>query len=192
MIYLVAGLVLFLGIHSVRIFADDWRTKRIAQMGAGAWKGLYSLASIAGFVLIVYGYGLARQAPVNLWVPPLWTRHVTALLTLPVFILLVAAYVPGTRIKARLKHPMMLAVKLWALAHLLSNGRLDDVLVFGGFLLWTTLGFRAARQRDRQQGLTYQAAGVSRDFIVIAIGFAVWVVFAFYLHGALIGVRPFG
>jgi len=192
MIYLIAGLVLFLGVHSIRIFADDWRTARVAQMGAGAWKGLYSLASIAGFVLIIYGYGLARHEPVNLWVPPLWTRHITALLTLPVFILLAAAYVPGTRIKAMLKHPMMLGVKLWALAHLLSNGRLDDVLVFGGFLVWATLGFRAARQRDRQQGLTYQAAGLSRDFIVIAIGLAAWVVFAFYLHGALIGVRPFG
>ena len=192
MIYLIAGLVLFLGVHSIRIFADDWRTARVAQMGAGAWKGLYSLASIAGFVLIIYGYGLARHEPVNLWVPPLWTRHITALLTLPVFILLAAAYVPGTRIKAMLKHPMMLGVKLWALAHLLSNGRLDDVLVFGGFLLWATLGFRAARQRDRQQGLTYQAAGLSRDFIVLAIGLAAWVVFAFYLHGALIGVRPFG
>jgi uncharacterized membrane protein len=192
MIYLIAGLVLFLGVHSIRIFADGWRTARVAQMGAGAWKGLYSLASIAGFVLIVYGYGLARQAPVNLWAPPLWTRHVTALLTLPVFILLAAAYVPGNRIKAWLKHPMMLGVKLWALAHLLSNGRLDDVLVFGGFLVWATLGFRAARQRDRQQGLTYQAAGLLRDFIVIAIGLAAWVAFAFYLHGALIGVRPFG
>ena len=192
MIYLLSGLVLFLGIHSVRIFADDWRTARLAQLGAGTWKGLYSLASIIGFVLIVYGYGLSRQAPVNLWMPPMWTRHVTALLTLPVFILLAAAYVPGTRIKARLKHPMMLGVKLWALAHLLSNGRLDDVLFFGGFALWAALAFRAARQRDRQQGLTYQTAGPARDFIVVAIGLVAWVAFAFYLHGALIGVRPFG
>ena len=192
MIYLLSGLVLFLGIHSVRIFADDWRTARVAQMGAGGWKGLYSLVSIIGFVLIVYGYGLSRQTPLDLWVPPLWTRHVTALLTLPVFILLAAAYVRGTRIKARLKHPMMLSVKLWALAHLLSNGRLDDVLLFGGFALWATLAFRAARQRDRKSGVTYQAAGPARDSIVVTIGLAVWVAFAFTLHGALIGVRLFG
>lgn len=135
MIYLVAGLVLFLGLHSVRIFAEDWRTARIAQRGESVWKGLYSAISIVCFVLIVYGYGLSRQAPVDLWTPPLWTRHVTALLTLPVFILLAAAYVPGTTIKATLHHPMMLSVKLWAAAHLLSNGRLSDVLLFGGFML---------------------------------------------------------
>jgi uncharacterized membrane protein len=123
--------------------------------------------------------------------PPLWTRHVTALLTLPVFILLAAAYVPGTTIKAKLKHPMMLSVKLWAFAHLLSNGRLDDVLLFGGFMLWAAFAFRAARQRDIKSGMMVQAVGWSRDLSVVAIGLAVWVVFAFYLHGALIGVRPF-
>ncbi len=192
MIYLIAGLLLFLGVHSVRIFADDWRTARVAAMGAGAWKGLYSVASLIGFLLIVHGYGLTRQAPVELWMPPLWTRHVTALLTLPIFILLAAAYVPGSHIKAWVKHPMMLSVKLWALAHLLSNGRLADVLLFGGFTLWAALAFRAARQRDRQQSVFYLAAGWSRDVIVIAIGLAAWVAFALYLHSALIGVRPFG
>lgn len=192
MIYLIAGLVLFLGVHSVRIFADDWRTARIARLGTGTWKGLYALASIIGFVLIAYGYGLAREAPVDLWIPPLWTWHVTALLTLPIFILLAAAYVPGTNIKAKLKHPMLLSVKLWAFAHLLSNGRLADVLLFGGFMLWAALAFRAARQRDRQQALTYPAIGWSRDVIVVAIGLALWVAFAFSLHGVLIGVRPFG
>ena len=192
MTYLVAGLVVFLGLHSVRIFAEDWRAARIAQMGEGAWKGLYSVISLVGFVLIVYGYGLSRQAPVDLWMPPLWTRHVTALLTLPVFILLAAAYLPGTMIKARLHHPMMLSVKLWAAAHLISNGRLDDVLLFGGFMLWAAFAFRAARQRDRKSGVTYRGVGWSRDFIAIAVGIAAWVVFAFYLHGVLIGVRPFG
>ena len=106
MTYLSAGLVLFLGIHSTRIFADAWRTERIAKIGAGTWKGLYSVASIIGFVLVVYGYGLSRQSPVDLWMPPLWTRHVTALLTLPIFIMLAAAYVPGSHIKASLKLDM--------------------------------------------------------------------------------------
>ncbi len=189
---LILGLILFLGVHSVRIFADDWRSARIDSMGANAWKGVYSLVSLAGFVLIVYGYGLSRQTPMNLWTPPLWTRDITIMLTLPIFTLLAAAYVPGTNIKARLKHPMVLSVKLWAFAHLLSNGRLGDVLLFGGFLLWSALAFRAARQRDRQQGLSYPAVGVARDFIAIAIGLAAWLAFAFYLHGALIGVRPLG
>jgi uncharacterized membrane protein len=192
MIYLVIGLALFLGVHSTRVFAEDWRTQRIAKMGGGAWKGLYSLISIAGFMLIIYGYGLSRQTPIDLWMPPLWTRHAAALLTLPIFIMLAAAYIPGTTIKAKLKHPMMLSVKLWAIAHLLSNGRLGDVLLFGGFLLWAVLAFRAARKRDRAQGLTYASTGVSRDLIAIAAGLIAWVVFALYLHGALIGVRPFG
>jgi uncharacterized membrane protein len=178
--------------HSVRLFAEEWRTARISAMGEGAWKGLFSLLSLIGFVLIVYGYGLSRQAPVELWMPPAWTRHATALLTLPIFILLAAAYVPGTHVKARLKHPMLLSVKLWAIAHLLSNGRFDDVLLFGGFLLWSALAFAAARRRDRQQAITYQAAGWSRDVIAVAIGLVAWAGFAFYLHGALIGVRPFG
>jgi uncharacterized membrane protein len=192
MTYLIAGLVLFLGIHSTRIFADAWRTERIAKIGAGTWKGLYSVASIIGFVLVVYGYGLSRQSPVDLWMPPLWTRHVTALLTLPIFIMLAAAYVPGSHIKASLKHPMTLSIKLWALAHLLSNGRLADVLLFGAFALWAALAFRAARRRDREQSISYKAVGWSRDVVVVAVGLAVWVAFAFYLHAALIGVRPFG
>jgi uncharacterized membrane protein len=190
--YLVAGLVLFLGAHSIRVFADGWRTAAIARIGGGTWKAIYSLVSLLGFALIAYGYGLSRQAPLDLWMPPLWTRHVTALLTLPVFVLLAAAYVPGTHIKAGLKHPMILGVKVWALAHLLSNGRLADIALFGGFLVWSILDFRAARRRDREQGLTYAAAGVSRDVVATAVGLVAWVAFAFYLHGALIGVRPFG
>jgi uncharacterized membrane protein len=191
MIYLVIGLLLFLGVHSTRVFAEGWRTQRIANMGGGAWKGLYSLISIAGFVLLIYGYGLSRQNPVDLWMPPLWTRHAAALLTLPIFVLLAAAYIPGTAIKAKLKHPMMLSVKLWAIAHLLSNGRLGDVLLFGGFLLWAVLAFSAARKRDRAQGITYASAGAMRDVMAIVIGLVAWVVFALYLHGVLIGVRPF-
>jgi hypothetical protein len=113
MTMLVLGLVLFLGTHSVRIFADDWRGRRVAAMGANGWKGVYSLLSIAGFVLIVYGYAAARAEPtfVNgsplLYAPPLWTRHLATLLVLPAFILLVAAYVPGTRIKRAVGHPMV-------------------------------------------------------------------------------------
>lgn len=189
---LILGLVIFLGVHSVRIVADGWRTQVIAQRGALPWKAVYSLVSIAAFVLLVWGYGLARQQPVVLWVPPVATRHVASLLMLVSFILLVAAYVPRNAIKARLHHPMMLGIKLWALAHLLSNGNLADVLLFGAFLLWAVLGFRAARQRDRAAGTVYAAGTAAGTGITVVVGIAAWAGFALWAHGVLIGVRPFG
>lgn len=192
MTWLILGLVLFLGVHSVRIVADGWRTATLARVGEGAWKGLYALASLAGFALIVWGYDEARMAPVDLWFPPLWTRHLAALLTLPAFVLLVAAYVPGNHLKAALGHPMLAGTKLWALAHLASNGRLADLLLFGGFLVWSALCFRAARRRDRAAGLARPAASGARTALAIAAGVIAWAAFALYLHGALIGVRPFG
>ena len=192
MSYLILGLVVFLGTHSVRIVADDWRSAQLARLGEGAWKGLFSVVSIAGFVLLVWGFGQARLDPVVVWTPPRWLAHFAGLLTLVAFVLLAAAYVPGTRIKAAVGHPMILGVKTWAIAHLLSNGRLADVVLFGAFLLWAVLDFRAARRRDRQQGLAYPAAGFACDVIVVVIGLAAWAAFALYLHGPLIGVRPFG
>ena len=129
MTWLVLGLVIFLGAHSVRIVGEDWRAKQIARRGENGWKGLYSLVSIVGFVLIVWGYGQARLAGADLWHPPVWTRHTALLLTLVSFVLLAAAYVPGTRIKAAIKHPMVVGVKVWAFAHLISNGRLADMRV---------------------------------------------------------------
>ncbi len=194
MTLLLAGLFLFLGVHSVRIFAEDWRQRQIARSGEAPWKIVYSLISLAGFVLIVWGYGSVRADPsgITLWNPPQWTRHVASLLTLPAFILVAAAYVPGSRIKAAIGHPMIVGVKLWALAHLLANGRLGDLVLFGAFLLWAVVDFRAARIRDRGAGIRRAAVGVSRDFIAIAVGVALWMAFAFHLHAWLIGVRPFG
>ncbi len=192
MMVLILGLALFLGTHSVRILADDWRTRQIARLGEGVWQGLYALASLAGFVLIAWGYGLARAEPVVLWAPPVWTRHLGALLTVPAFVLLVAAYVPGTRIKAAVGHPMVLGVKVWALAHLIANGALADVVLFGTFLVWAVLDFSAARRRDRAAGTRYPAGPATRDLLAVVIGLAAWVAFALYLHAALIGVPPFG
>ena len=189
---MLLGMVLFLGVHSVRVFADGARDSLIRRLGPGAYKGLYSLASIAGFVLIVWGYGLARTAPVDLWMPPVWTRHLAALLTIPAFVLLAAAYVPGTAIKAAVGHPMVMGVKVWAFAHLIANGRLADVVLFGGFLAWAVLLYIASRKRDRRTGTRYVAGPASRDVIAIVVGLAAWAAFAFLLHGALIGVRPFG
>ncbi len=191
MLTLLAGLVLFIGSHSVRIVADDWRSRTIQRIEEGPWKGVYSLVSIAGLVLIVWGYGMTRADPVVLWNPPVWTRHIASLLTLPAFILVAAAYVPGNRIKAKLGHPMVAGVKLWAFAHLVSNGRLGDVVLFGAFLLWAAFDFRAARARDRAASIRYPSGSGARDLTAVALGLVVWVVFAVYLHAWLIGVRPF-
>jgi uncharacterized membrane protein len=192
MTWLVLGLFLFLGTHSVRIFADSWRGGRIAKMGLKPWKGVYSVISIIGFVLIVWGYGVAREAPIVLYAPPVWTRHVAALLTIPAFILLVAAYVPGTRIKRAVGHPMVAGVKIWAFAHLLANGTLADVVLFGAFLVWSIADYIVARRRDRAAGMVYVVGPASRDIIAVVVGLVAWAAFAFWLHGAWIGVRPFG
>lgn len=192
MAILILGLVLFLGVHSVRIVADDWRTGMRSRLGEGAWKGVYTLISLAGFGLIVWGYGLARQDPVVLWVPPVAMRHLASLLTLAAFVLLAAAYVPRNAFKAKLHHPMVLAVKVWALAHLLSNGNLADVLLFGSFLLWAVPGFRAARQRDRAQNTRYAAGTLAGTVATVVVGGVAWAAFAFWAHLLLIGVSPMG
>ena len=191
MLTLVAGLVLFLGAHSVRVFAEGWRAATIASVGERPWKGVYSLVSLAGFALIVVGFGLSRQNPIVLWPqPPVATRHLAALLTLVAFVLVVAAYVPGNQLKAKLHHPMLLGVKAWALGHLLANNTAADVLMFGSFLAWAVLDFRAARKRDRAQGTVYAPGTVSRTVIAVVVGVIAWAVFAFWLHRVLIGVQP--
>lgn len=192
MTLLVLGLFLFLGVHSVRIVADGWRSRVRAQRGEALWKGVYALLSLAGFALIVWGYGAARAQPVVLWAAPTWTRHLAALLTLPAFVLLVAAYVPGNAIKSRLKHPMVLGVKLWALAHLLANNTLADLLLFGAFLVWAMFDFRSARRRDRAQQTVYAAGRAGPTMAAVVVGMAAWAGFAFWAHAAWIGVRPFG
>lgn len=190
---LVLGLVLFLGVHSTRVFAEGWRTATIAKVGDKPWKGVYSLVSIVGFALLVWGYGLARHNPVLLWpAPPVAMRHVAALLTLVAFVLLAAAYVPGNQIKARLHHPMVLGVKAWALGHLLANNTLADLLLFGGFLAWAVFSFRAARQRDRAAGTVYPPGRAGATAVTAIVGLVAWAVFAFWLHRAWIGVAPMG
>jgi uncharacterized membrane protein len=189
---LIIGLVLFLGAHSVRIFADDWRSAQIARRGPGAWKGLYTLVSLLGFGLIVWGYGLARAQPVVLWAPQLWARHLAALLMLFSLILLVAAYVPRNGIKTLVHHPMVLGVKVWALAHLLANHTLADLLLFGSFLVWAVLDFRSARQRDRAAGTVYSGGTLAGTLIAVVGGVLVWALFAFWAHAWLFGVRPMG
>ena len=191
MIYLIAGLIVFLGVHSVRIVAEDWRTSTIARVGANPWKGVYSLLSIAGFVLLVWGYGEARQQGVVLYEPPVFTRHIAGLLMLVSLVLLAAAYVPRNHIKAKLHHPMIIGVKVWAFAHLLANGRLPDVVLFGAFLAWAIVDFIAARKRDRRLGTVYPPGNMLQTLFTVVAGGIIWVVFVAGLHRWLIGVPPF-
>lgn len=192
MTLLILGLVLFLGVHSTRIFANGWRASMVTRLGPLQWKALYAVISIVGLVLIVYGFKAARQETIVLWTSPGWMKHVTALLTMFAFILLVAPYIPHNSFKARLHHPQVLGVKVWALAHLLATGILSGVVLFGGFLVWAVLSFRAARQRDRAAGTRYPPGNAVGTAIAIAVGLVAWSVFALLLHGPLIGVRPMG
>lgn len=192
MAILILGLVIFLGVHSVRIFADEWRTTQYSRLGEARWKGAYSLVSLLGLGLIIWGYGLARHHPVVVWYPPVAMRHLASLLTLGAFVLLAATYAPANHIRSALHHPMLLGVKLWAVAHLLANGMLADIILFGAFLIWAVFCFRTSRQRDRATGARY-AAGTARGTVIAVIaGVLAWVIFAFWLHGPLIGVAPFG
>ena len=192
MAMLILGLVLFLGIHSTRIFADGWRSGMIARLGPVRWKGLYTVLSIIGFVVVIWGFRMARADTLVLWSPPVWTRHAAALLMVFSFILLAAAYVPRNSIKARLHHPMVLGVKVWALAHLLANGVAASVVLFSAFLVWAVLSYRAARQRDRAANTVYPPGNAAWTGITVAAGLIAWAVFAMFLHGPLIGVRPLG
>lgn len=192
LIYLVAGLILFLGVHSTRMLADEWRTRSIERIGAKPWKGLYALASLAGFVLLVWGFGVARQQPVQLWSPPVGMRHLASALTWVAFVLLAAAEVPGNHIKARLHHPMLLGTKVWALAHLLANGTLAGALLFGSFLIWSVILFASSRRRDRRLAVVYAPGTAARTAMVLVAGSLAWAVFAVWLHGLLIGIRPIG
>jgi uncharacterized membrane protein len=190
MIYLVLGLVLFLGMHSVRIVADGWRSRQITRWGANGWKGIYTVVSLVGFALIVWGFSRARLHPQLLYVPPAWLKHLNALLTLAAFVLIAAAYVPRNHFKSSLGHPMLAGVKLWAFGHLLASGFLHDVVLFGAFLLWAIADFATCRRRDRTTGTTYPAGTLAGDLMTVVAGIVAWALFAFWLHAWLIGVRP--
>jgi uncharacterized membrane protein len=187
---LILGLLIFLGVHSLRIFADGWRSRQIARLGEKPWKGLSALVSIIGFVLICWGFGLARQHPVLLYVPPLWLRHLNALFTLVAFVLVTAYLVPRNHLKAKLGHPMVLGVKVWAFGHLLATGMLHDVVLFGAFLAWAIVLFMVSRRRDRMAGTVYPAGSIKGDILTVVIGIAAWLAFGLWLHLRLIGVNP--
>ena len=209
MTQLILGLILFLGAHSVRIWADGWRDQTIEAYGEKAFKGVYALVSILGFYLLVVGYSEARLQTVALWNPPIFTKHISMLLMLLSSILLMATYIPRNHFKMRLGHPMVLSVKVWALSHLLANGNLADLVLFGSFLIWAVLNFRSARARDRalllNLNVTEEAAGESiaesesahqpkllSTIITLVGGIAIWALITFVLHAKIVGVSPMG
>jgi uncharacterized membrane protein len=190
MTYLLAGMAIFFGVHSTAIVAPAWRDRMAARLGANGWKALYGIASIVGFVLLVKGYAIARAEPVPLYFPPTWLRHIAALLMLPVFPLLLATYLPG-RIKSGVGHPMLTATKLWATAHLLANGMLADVLLFGGFLAWAVAD-RISLKRRPSRPVKALPEGRFNDLIAVVAGFAIYVWLVAGGHLYLFGVSPMG
>jgi uncharacterized membrane protein len=188
MLMLIAGLIVFLGLHSIAIVAPHWRNRMVLFVGEGTWKGTLGLLNLLGFILIVVGFIHSRQAPVLLYVPPAWLRHVTFLLMLPVFPLLLAAYLPG-KIRARSKHPMLVAVKLWATAHLLANGMLADVLLFGSFLVWAIIDRISLKRRAPVPSRITPPSGYY-DLLAVVLGLALYALLLFKLHAVLFGVSP--
>lgn len=189
---LILGLLIFLGIHSLRVYADGWRMRQLARFGEMPWKGVYSLVSLLGLALIVWGFSLARQQPIPLYAPALALRHLNALFTLVAFVLIAAAYVPRNHFRRALGHPMLAGVALWALGHLLATGRLHDVVLFAAFLCWALMLFVVSRRRDRNAGKQPAPGSVAGDAASLVVGIAAWAVFAHWLHLPWIGVPPFG
>lgn len=187
---LVIGLVLFLGVHSIAIVAPQWRERMALRLGARLWRGLYSLLSLAGLLLIIHGFALARAAPIVGYEPGAALRTLTRWLMLPVFPLLLAAYLPG-RIQAAVKHPLLAAVKLWAFAHLLSNGNAADVLLFGGLLAWAVTD-RVSLKRRPARAVPGAKPSRWNDLIAIVLGLALYAMFMSWAHLKLIGVSPQG
>ena len=188
MALLILGLLLFLGTHSLSIIRPSFRTSVVERFGLVPWQAVYALLSLTGFVLIVNGYAEARLSASVLYEPATWLRHLNLLLMLPLFPLLLAAYLPG-RIQSAVKHPMLLAVKLWAFGHLLANGTLADLLLFGSFLAWAVAERISLKHRA---GPPVQGAppGRANDAIAIIGGLALYLLFLFWLHRVLMGVAP--
>ena len=188
---LIAGLLIFLGLHSVRIVAPAWRSAQIARWGDKAWKLGYTAVSLLGFGLILWGFHLARQEPIVLWPRIPGMNHVAGIGMLLAFILLAAAYVPRNHLKARLGHPMVLSVKTWALVHLMANNTLADLLLFGGFLLWAVVDYASLRRRDRAAGGAPGEPRAMATVLTVIVGAGAGGLFAHWAHAWLFGVSPF-
>jgi uncharacterized membrane protein len=192
MAILVLGLIIFLGLHSTRIFAESGREKAIARLGEGPWKGIYSLLSVIGFVLIVWGFAEARYTAPALYTPPAGARHLTITLMLIAMVLLVAYFFKQSHITAAVHHPMVWSVAVFGLAHLISNGSAADLVLFGAFLVWAAADLVSSYARDRRDGVVYPEPKWSATVGAIVLGLGLWAVLAFWLHYRLFGVSPLG
>jgi uncharacterized membrane protein len=190
MAILALGLVIFLGLHSIRIVADDGRAKAIARLGEGPWKGIYSVLSVIGFVLIIWGFAQARYGAPLLWAPPVWTRHIAILLMLFSMILLSGYAFKRSHIAVAVHHPMVWGVAIWAAAHLLANGSAADVLLFGAFFLWAVANLFSAYARDRRNAVVYPTPNWSATIGAIVLGVVLWGLFIGGLHLWLFRVSP--
>lgn len=190
MALLILGLIIFIGAHSFTM-ARGPRAQAVARLGEGPYKGLYSLVSLLGLVLIIWGFGAYRAGGyIQVWNPPAGMRHLALLLVWPAFIFFVAAYLPG-RIRRALKHPMLAGLKIWALAHLLANGDLGSMLLFGALLAWAVAARISTKRRDEvldHGGPAAAPAGWRNDILAVAIGTALYLIFLLWLHPLLIGV----
>ena len=186
MIWLIAGLLIFHGIHSLRMIAPGWRDAQVASMGEGKWKGLYSLVSLFALVLMIWGYSEARPYSDIVYVPPDWGRHLAWLIMLPAFILM-TFNMRSSRLRALTHHPFLTAVILWSIAHLLANGDMASVLLFGSFLIWAVFTYRNAVLRNSDLP---PVAPLAQDIGAIVAGILLWAVFMFWAHNWLFGVSP--
>lgn len=184
----LAGLVVFFAIHSVRMVAPGFRDERLLAMGTGPWKGLYSLVSLVGLALLIWGWMLYRLQAPEIYVAPDWGRHAAALLVPIAFVLQVAAYLPQSHIAGAVKHPFLLSVMLWSVGHLLANGDLASLILFGSFLVYAVVDRIAVSARPESEIVTHNWRD---DILALVIGLAAAGVFAFFLHGLLFGVSPF-
>ncbi|MEX2353145.1 MAG: NnrU family protein [Gammaproteobacteria bacterium] len=184
----ISGLILFFGMHLISVFALPLRDRLAAKSEIG-WKLAYGIVSLIGLVLLIRGYGEIRQTATIFYIPPVWLRHVVALLMLPVFILFIAPYFPS-RINKVIKHPQLVAVKLWATAHLLVNGSSADWMLFGAFLIWAVMVRISLKRRPVRTVPHVPESGMNTVLVIIA-GLVLYVIFAMWLHVPLIGVRPF-
>jgi uncharacterized membrane protein len=183
MTLLICGLVLFLGIHSVSIFADRWRNEQVAKLGVRTWKVLYSLISIAGLALMTLGYLEARPQPITVWTPPSWAWLITVYFSLISLILVAAAYVPRNAIKLKLKDPMLVGVIIWAICHLTTIGSLAGIILFGSFLLWGILDLRSCRARRSTLPPVKEKASATMTLVTIAVGVVAFLPFAHIAFG---------
>jgi uncharacterized membrane protein len=191
MAILVLGIIIFLGMHLVRVVAPGFRAGIIDSRGKGTWMGLYTIVSLVGLCLIIYGFGQARGEMGMLYDPPIFLRHIALLLMLIAFIVLAAGFLPAGRIAVALKHPQVLSIKIWALAHLLANGETSSVLLFGSFLAWAVILRISLKRRERAGEKVLPVFKSARnDVLAVVIGLVAFVLFVWKLHELLIGVQP--